>query len=209
MNQYPLWRYLLILFVIGLGAIYALPNIYGNDPAFQVSALRADPVDEALRARISKALAEADVTPKQMELGENRLLIRFDDDASRARARAIVEQAAGDERYVVALNQAPAMPEWLRSIGGKPMYMGLDLRGGVHFLMQVDMDAVRVQTEDRFVSELRTALREEKIRYRSIARDPQGGVLVRFLNPEMKDRAGPILSSDFQDCGPKTSRIRK
>ena len=199
MNQYPLWRYLLIMFVIGLGAIYALPNIYGNDPALQVSALRADPVDEALRARISKALAEADVTPKQMELGENRLLIRFDDDASRARAGAIVEQAAGDDRYVVALNQAPAMPEWLRSIGGKPMYMGLDLRGGVHFLMQVDMDAVRVQTEDRFVSELRTALREEKIRYRSIARDPQGGVLVRFLNPEMKDRAGPILSSDFQD----------
>ncbi|MEE2982204.1 MAG: protein translocase subunit SecD [Pseudomonadota bacterium] len=199
MNQYPLWRYLLIMFVIGTGAIYALPNIYGNDPAFQVSALRADPVDEALRERISKALAEASVTPKRMELGENRLLIRFDDDASRALARTIVEQAAGDERYVIALNQAPATPEWLRSIGGKPMYMGLDLRGGVHFLMQVDMDAVRIQTEDRFVSELRTALREEKIRYRSIARDPQGGVLVRFLNPEMKDRAGPILSSDFQD----------
>lgn len=199
MNQYPLWRYLLIMFVIGTGAIYALPNIYGNDPAFQVSALRADPVDEALRERISKALAEASVTPKRMELSENRLLIRFDDDASRALARTIVEQAAGDERYVIALNQAPATPEWLRSIGGKPMYMGLDLRGGVHFLMQVDMDAVRIQTEDRFVSELRTALREEKIRYRSIARDPQGGVLVRFLNPEMKDRAGPILSSDFQD----------
>lgn len=199
MNQYPLWRYLLIMFVIGTGAIYALPNIYGNDPAFQVSALRADPVDEALRERIRKALAEASVTPKRMELGENRLLIRFDDDASRALARTIVEQAAGDERYVIALNQAPATPEWLRSIGGKPMYMGLDLRGGVHFLMQVDMDAVRVQTEDRFVSELRTALREEKIRYRSIARDPQGGVLVRFLNPEMKDRSGPILSSGFQD----------
>jgi preprotein translocase subunit SecD len=199
MNRYPLWLYLLIVVVMGVGGIYALPNLYGNDPAFQVSALRSDPVDEALRERIGKALAEADIVPKRMELGENRLLIRFNDAAARERARTVVETSAGEERYVVALNQAPAMPEWLRSIGGRPMYMGLDLRGGVHFLMQVDMAAVKVQTEDRFVSELRTALREEKIRYRSIARDPQGGVLVRFLSEEMKDRAAPLLASDFRD----------
>jgi preprotein translocase subunit SecD len=199
MNQYPLWRYLLILLVVSIGAIYALPNIYGNHPAFDVSALRSDPVDEALRERVSKALEEAGITPKGMELGENRLMIRFNDAASRERARSVVEGAAGEARYIVALTQAAATPEWLRSIGGKPMYMGLDLRGGVHFLMQVDMGAVKVQTEDRFVSELRTAFREEKIRYRSIARDPQGGVLVRFLNQQMKDRAAVILRADFQD----------
>ena len=97
----------------------------------------------------------------------------------------MVEKAVG-ERYIVALNMAPATPDWLRKIGAKPMYMGLDLRGGVHFLMQVDRDAVRTQTDERFVSELRTAFRDEKIRYRTIAREAEGGVRVSFQNEEMK-----------------------
>ncbi len=199
MNQYPLWRYLLIVLVIGTGALYALPNLYGTDPALQVSARRAEPVDEALLTKISTALAAADIATKDIKLEENRILVRFDSTQSREQARELVLETAGDERYIVALNLASATPQWLRDLGGKPMYMGLDLRGGVHFLMEVDMDAVHVQTEERFVSELRTAFREAKIRYRSIIRDGTGGVRVSFLNDAMKARGLTLISADYAD----------
>ncbi len=199
MNQYPLWRYILVVYVVVTGVIYALPNVYVADPSLQISARRAEPVDTALRERISVALSDAGFAAKGIELQQNRLLVRFNDRETREAAKTVVEQAADEERYIVALNTAATTPQWLRSIGGRPMYMGLDLRGGVHFLMQVDMDAVRVQIEDRFVSDLRTALREEKARYRSIARDPSGGVRVRFLDEEMKGRGAAVVSADFPD----------
>ena len=203
MNQYPLWRYTLVAAVVAIGLLYSLPNIYGDDPSLQVTARRAEPVDAVLNERVSAALAEAGIASKRIDLEQNRLLIRFNDVETRKVARAVVEQAAGEQRYIVALNLAPATPAWLRSLGGKPMYMGLDLRGGVHFLMQVDMDAVQVQTEERFVSDLRTAFREGKARYRSIARDPQGGIRVRFLDENMKLRGVSILSADFADLQTK------
>ena len=155
MNQYPLWRYTLVAAVVAIGLLYSLPNIYSVDPSLQVTARRAEPVDAALSERVSAALAEAGIASKRIDLEKNRLLIRFKDVETRKAARAVVEQAADEQRYIVALNLAPATPAWLRSLGGKPMYMGLDLRGGVHFLMQVDMDAVQVQTEERFVGPLR------------------------------------------------------
>jgi hypothetical protein len=129
MNQYPLWRYLLLIVVITIGAIYALPNIYGDDPALQVSARRVAPVDQALADRIGAALDSAGVAIKRIDLQENRLLVRFNDLDSRAAARDVVIEAAGDRNYVVALNLASATPAWLKDLGGKPMYMGLDLRG--------------------------------------------------------------------------------
>ena len=203
MNQYPLWRYTLVAAVVAIGLLYSLPNIYSVDPSLQVTARRAEPVDAALSERVSAALAEAGIASKRIDLEKNRLLIRFKDVETRKAARAVVEQAADEQRYIVALNLAPATPAWLRSLGGKPMYMGLDLRGGVHFLMQVDMDAVQVQTEERFVSDLRTAFREGKARYRSIARDPQGGIRVRFPDENMKLRGASILSADFTDLETK------
>jgi preprotein translocase subunit SecD len=199
MNQYPLWRYILIAVVIGSGVLYALPNIYGSDPALQISARRAEPVDQALLERVSAALTSANIAAKRIELEEKRLLLRFETTDIRERARDVVLEAVGDQRYIVALNLASSTPDWLRAIGGKPMYMGLDLRGGVHFLMQVDMDAVLVQTEERFVSELRTAFRTAKIRYRSIARDSEGGLRVSFLNEAMKARGVAVLSADYPD----------
>ena len=201
MNEYPLWRYLLVLAVVTIGVLYALPNIYGDDPSLQVSARRSEVVDEALATRVEEALKAASVPIKRRELTPKRVLFRFNDVEARTKARDIVEQTVG-ERYIVALNMAPATPDWLRKIGAKPMYMGLDLRGGVHFLMQVDMDAVRTQTDERFVSELRSALRDAKIRYRSIAREPDGGVRVTFLNEEMKQKAGPVLAKDFGELQP-------
>ena len=202
MNEYPLWRYLLVLIVVTIGVLYALPNLYGDDPALQVSARRSEVVDDALAARVTDALKAANIAVKRSEMQHKRVLLRFNDVDARAKAREVVEKAVG-ERYIVALNMAPATPDWLRKIGAKPMYMGLDLRGGVHFLMQVDMDAVRTQTDERFVSELRTAFRDEKIRYRSIAREAEGGVRVSFQNEEMKRKAEPLLVRDFRDLEQK------
>ncbi|MGB1882295.1 MAG: protein translocase subunit SecD, partial [Gammaproteobacteria bacterium] len=199
MNQYPLWRYLFVIVVITIGAIYALPNIYGDDPALQVSARRAAPVDQALADRIGAAIESAGVAIKRIDVQENRLLVRFNDLDSRAAARDVVIEAAGDRDYVVALNLASATPAWLKDLGGKPMYMGLDLRGGVHFLMQVDMDAVRVQTEERFVSDLRTALREARIRYRAIGRGADGGIEVTFLNDTMFADGAALIEADYAD----------
>ena len=199
MNRYPLWRYLLVAFVIAAGVLYALPNIYGYDPSLQVSARRSEPVDEALRERVVAALDSAGIATKRIELNESRLLVRFADMPGRNAARAAVEQAVGEQGYIVALNQAPATPPWLVGIGGKQMYMGLDLRGGVHFLMQVDMDAVRTQTDERFVSELRQAFREQKVRYRSIARAAEGGIDLDFLNDEMAERGRRVIDTDFPD----------
>ncbi len=199
MNRYPLWRYLLVALVIAAGVLYALPNIYGSDPALQVSARRGQAVDEALRARVEAALDEAGVTPKRIALEQNRLLVRFDDTEARIAARGVVEQAVGEQDYIVALNLASATPGWLRALGGEQMYMGLDLRGGVHFLMEVDMDAVRVQTDERFISELRTAFREKKVRYRALTRRAEGGIDVEFLNAEMKARGADVVGADFPD----------
>jgi len=199
MNRYPLWRYLLVALVIAAGVLYALPNIYGSDPALQISARRGQAVDEALRARVEAALDDAGVTPKRIALEQNRLLVRFDDTETRIAARAVVEEAVGEQDYVVALNLASATPGWLRALGGEQMYMGLDLRGGVHFLMEVDMDAVRVQTDERFISELRTAFREKKVRYRALTRRAEGGIDVEFLNAEMKARGADVVGADFPD----------
>lgn len=198
MNEYPLWRYILVLVIVTIGVLYALPNLYGDDPALQISARRSEIVDEALATRVVDALKAANIAVKRSEAQHKRVLLRFNDMDARTRAREVVEKTVG-EHYVVALNMAPATPDWLRKIGAKPMYMGLDLRGGVHFLMQVDMDAVRTQTDERFVSELRTAFRDEKIRYRSIAREPTGGVRVSFQSEEMKHKAAPLLTRDYPD----------
>ena len=198
-NQYPLWRYLLVLAISVLGALYALPNLYGFDPAVQVSARRAAPVDAAFERNLADALNKAGISPKSSELSDNRLLIRFKDDAARAAGMTALQAAIDAKQYLVALNLAPATPAWLRAMGGKPMYMGLDLRGGVHFLMQVDVDEVRKQTEERFITELRGAFREKKIRFRAVSHAPSGGVDVTFLNAEAKAAGVDLIGKDFPD----------
>ena len=198
-NQYPLWRYLLVLAISVLGALYALPNLYGFDPAVQVSARRAAPVDAAFEKNLADALNKAGISPKSSELSDNRLLIRFKDDAARAAGMTALQAAIDAKQYLVALNLAPATPTWLRAMGGKPMYMGLDLRGGVHFLMQVDVDEVRKQTEERFITELRGAFREKKIRFRAVSHAPSGGVDVTFLNAEAKAAGVDLIGKDFPD----------
>ncbi|MGR8948139.1 MAG: protein translocase subunit SecD [Gammaproteobacteria bacterium] len=199
MNQYPWWRYVLVVTVLLVGVIYAAPNLFGTDPALQISARRAAPVDASLEVKVTEALKAANVATKKIELAEKRLLVRFESTALREAGKSALRDILDEKQYVMAFNLAPGTPQWLRSLGGKPMYMGLDLRGGVHFLMQVDVDAVKRQTDERFVSELRSAMREESIRYRSVARDPAGGITVRFIDAEVMTRGTDLIASDFPD----------
>jgi preprotein translocase subunit SecD len=212
MNQYPLWRYLLILAVLVVGVIYALPNLFPDEPALQISPRRAEPMDQALQDKVEAALHDAGIAVAGVERSETRLLLRFRDLAARGKAQPLVSATVDDQRYIVALNMAATTPAWLRKLGARSMYLGLDLRGGVHFLMEVDMAAVRVQTDERFVSDLRSAFREGKVRYRSIAREAEGGIKVRFLDEEMKARGAALIASDFADLelteGAEPSEVR-
>jgi len=199
MNQYSIWRYLFVLAICALGFLYALPNYYGHDHALQVSGLRGNSIDKELLTNISSKLDGAGVAYKSLRIEENSLLLRFVDSQNRRIARDIIDAMFEPGDYVVAFSLASAMPDWLKSIGGKPLSMGLDLRGGVHFLMQVDTNTVKTQTEERFISELKTALRKDKVRYRSITRAPTTGLELEFTNAEMKSRAQGVIKDQFPE----------
>ncbi len=194
MNQYPAWKYLLILLILLAGALYALPNLFGEDPALQVTSSRGFAIPLDLDANIEDALVVENLTFKNKERVGNRMLYRFNSAEDQLRASDVIKDALGDQ-YVVALNLAHATPTWLRAVGGKPMTLGLDLQGGVHFLMQVDMDTARSQQLDRYVDDLRSSLRDEGIRYVSVRREGTG--LVALLrSPEDRGEALEILRTD-------------
>ena len=204
MNQYPLWKYLLLVVVIAVGVLYSSPNLYGEDPAVQVSAERGAVFDESLDNRIRSTLSAAGVTPKSLVREQGRVLVRFDsgDDQLKGADALRAELARG---YIVALNLAPTTPDWMTDIGALPMYLGLDLRGGVHFLMEVDMEAAVKNAMERYVGDIRSQLREDKIRYRSVQLRPEGLTVmfrsagdveegrsrIRTENPDLELRDGP------------------
>ena len=163
MNRYPLWKYLLIIFVMVVGAIYALPNLYGEDPALQISGTHKAEVDDAVARTVTDALAKAGIEVKKEELQNDMLLVRFSDTETQLKAVDYVKAAVGND-FVVALNLAPATPAWLEKLNALPMYLGLDLRGGVHFLLEVDMDAAFKQALESYATDFRTLLREAKLR---------------------------------------------
>ena len=190
-NQYPAWKYALIAAVLAAGALFALPNLFGEDPAVQVSAARGAPIDEALRDRLTDRIETSGITAKDAEVTD-RVLIRFGSAEDQLRAREIIEDEL-DRQYVVALNLAPATPGWLAGLGALPMYLGLDLRGGVHFLMEVDLAGAVRQAEQRYAGDLRTLLREEKLRQRAITVRANGGLIVRFNDAEHRDQAYELV----------------
>jgi preprotein translocase subunit SecD len=198
MNRYPLWKNILIIAVMIAGVIYALPNLFGEYPALQITPTRTAQIDQALENRVKTALTEAKLEPLSIERSEQTLLVRFTETETQLKAHDVVGTALGDD-YVVALNLAPATPKWLRAIGAQPMYLGLDLRGGVHFLMEVDMDAVVRQAEERFVSDIRSALRDKKIRYKNISRHPGGGLEVSFREASVRDQGKAIIEHEFRE----------
>lgn len=198
LNRYPLWKYLLLLTVLIGAFFFALPNLYGEDPAIQISATsRGVEVDQALEDRVTGLLQQADIAPKRVERDADRLLVRFADTETQLKARDVVRTGlAGD--YVVALNLAAATPAWLTRLGALPMYLGLDLRGGVHFLMEVDMEAAVRQAAERYVGDIRAFLRGEKIRYRTITRS-RDKVEVTFRDASAREQAAERIAREFPE----------
>ena len=212
LNQYPLWKQLLIGLVVLWGLLFALPNLFGEDPAVQISGARVHIViDAALRDRVAALLDVERLPPKALELEDEQLLIRFTDPEDQLRAADLLRDRLGRD-YVVALNLASAEPALLRALGLSPMYLGLDLRGGVHFLMQVDMEATVRQVEESYVEEVRALLRGARILYASVGRTAVGGVQIEFRDSADRDRAARQLRDDLRNLeqsepGPLTLKL--
>jgi preprotein translocase subunit SecD len=184
-----------------LAVVYALPNIYGEDPSVQVSPLRGAVVNTLLLTDIKETLKNADIPLKASEQSEH-LLLRFNNTEQQLKAADILRDKLA-KNYVVALNLAPATPEWLRAFNASPMYLGLDLRGGVHFLLEVDMQAAEKQAIDRYATDIRQYLREEKLRYLNVAAE-DGKVLIKFRKQAIHDAALEQLSRQFRSWEFKT-----
>jgi preprotein translocase subunit SecD len=195
MNQYPLWKYLLLVFVLLVGVIYALPNVYGEDPALQISGGRSATVDTVAHDKVIAALQTADIPVKATELKPGQLLVRFNDTEAQLKAVDYVKSALGSD-YTIALNLAPATPAWLEKANALPMYLGLDLRGGVHFLMEVDMKAAAEQATERYSNDIRTLLRDARIRYASIRAEEQG-VRVLFRSEADREQSRKLLGKEL------------
>ncbi|MBJ7553244.1 protein translocase subunit SecD [Marinomonas spartinae] len=196
LNKYPLWKYLAILFVLAVGIVYALPNLYPDDPALQISTQKATTVvNEQTLKKVEAALAQAHIKLKKAELESTGATLRFYNGQDQLAAKPVVAETLGDG-YVTALNLVPTTPTWLRDIGAGPAKLGLDLRGGVHFLLQVDMPAALKQKMEVASSEMKTDMRQERIRYRSVSIN-NGVLSIRFLKQEDRTLAESLLKDKF------------
>ena len=198
MNQYPLWKNLLILAALLIGLIYTLPNFYGESPAVQVSPVRSSlKADDALLVRVGNILKTASLEPQVIMLDGNSVKARFADTDSQLKAKDVLAGQLGED-YVVALNLLPRSPSWLTAMNALPMYLGLDLRGGVHFLLQVDMNAALTKALEAATGDIRSALREQNIAYSGVIRD--GKVLtVRFRDTDARSKGEAEIKQRFPD----------
>ncbi|CAM3641168.1 protein translocase subunit SecD [Vibrio aquimaris] len=198
LNRYPLWKYLMVVLTIAIAALYALPNIYGEDPAIQITGARGASVDMSTLDSITQALNEKGLSQKSIALEDGSILVRFNDTDTQLSARDVINESLGKDK-IVALNLAPATPDWLDAIGAAPMKLGLDLRGGVHFLMEVDMDAAMEKLVSQQEEAFRSELREAKIRYRAIRPEEQDSVEVLLRNEEQLADAKRLLTQNHPD----------
>ncbi|TRO42687.1 protein translocase subunit SecD [Pseudomonas sp. ALS1279] len=200
LNKYPLWKYLLILSVLAIGLVYSIPNLYPDDPAIQISgASSALSIEQADVDRASKALQDAGIAVKAASIDERGRggLIRLTKQDDQLPAKDIVRRALGDD-YVVALNLAQTTPDWLRSLGASPMKLGLDLSGGVHFLLEVDMDKALEVRRKVYEGEIKSLLRKERIRYRSMP-ESNGRIQLGFADSDTLDKAQRLIRKDYSD----------
>ena len=198
MNRYPLWKYVLIAFALTIGLFYTLPNFFGEVPAVQVSPAKSTAkVDEKLLSRVDQALTQANIKPDGIFLDPASIKVRLANTDMQLKAKDVLQSALG-ENYVVALNLLSSSPRWLTRINALPMYLGLDLRGGVHFLLQVDMKAALTKAADRYAADIRTTLRGKEIRYTAIARDGQN-VVVKFRDGQTRDQAAAEIAKQNPD----------
>ncbi|MCU7813837.1 MAG: protein translocase subunit SecD [Candidatus Thiodiazotropha sp. (ex Rostrolucina anterorostrata)] len=196
MNQYPLWKNLLVLTLVLLGGLFALPNLFDQDPSMEIAAQRDAVIDQATQSRIEQALQPAGVVAKGMAIKNQKMLVRFKSSEDQLKAMSLIAAELGDS-YTPALTLSPDLPDWLSGLGAEPMYLGLDLRGGIHVLIDVDMESAIEQAAERYSSDIRTLLREKKLRYIRISRE-NDQVLVKFNNAEKRDQAAEAIGNEFR-----------
>ena len=198
MNRYPLWKYMIVLVALVIGVLYSLPNLFGESPAVQVSPSKATAeVNTSLLEQVENALKQGNIRYETVFVDATGVKARFADPETQIRAKDVLQNALGND-YVIALNLLSRSPEWLTSIGALPMYLGLDLRGGVHFLLQVDMKAAMDKAAERYVGDFRTLLRSERINYLGVSLEGQT-VQVRFEDEAERAKAETVLSRDYPD----------
>jgi len=169
LNKFPLWKYLLVLAVVAVGLLYASPNLYGRDPAIQVSGAKGADVDLSVIDKVNATLKKHNVSVKSTKLEDGQILVRFRNVEEQLKAQDLLRNSLSDD-YISAINMAPAQPAWLKAVGGNPMKLGLDLSGGVHFTMEIDMATAVDNQLEQMEEDFRSDLREEKLRYRSVRR---------------------------------------
>ncbi|MBB1305575.1 protein translocase subunit SecD [Pseudoalteromonas sp. SR43-5] len=169
LNKFPVWKYLLVLAVVAIGLLYASPNLYGRDPAIQVSGAKGADVDLSVVDKVNAILEKNNVTAKSTILEDGQILVRFKNVEEQLKAHDLLRDSLSDD-YISAINMAPAQPAWLKAVGGNPMKLGLDLSGGVHFTMEIDMATAVDNQLEQMEQDFRSDLREEKLRYRSVRR---------------------------------------
>ncbi|WP_166261475.1 protein translocase subunit SecD [Marinobacter salicampi] len=197
LNKFPLWKNMIILIAVAIGFIYALPNLYPDDYAVQISGARSSTqVDERTLERAVTALEEAGIEVRSAEVDEPDGLIRLAGGEAQLKARPIVQAALGND-YLVALNMAPSTPDWLRSIGAGPMKLGLDLRGGVHFLLEVDMETALKQRLEALSGQVKQDLRDERIRYRGGEVAGAQNIVLTFRDESERDKAFSLVRDQY------------
>lgn len=205
LNRYPTWKNVLVVLVVLIGLLFALPNVFGDDPAVQISLESTKPLDDSTVTRVEGLLQQAGITHRAAYLEEGRVMVRFPTVEEQLKALDLIREDLGPG-YVAALTLAPRTPAWLRATGLKPMSLGLDLRGGVYFLYEVDMDAAISQALDRYESDFRSMLRDEKIRYVSVSREGRRVVVV-LRSPEDMDAAENLIRDADPDLVVETETV--
>lgn len=188
LNRYPSWKYAVLVLVLVIGLIYSIPNLFGEDPAIQVLPGAGRSFTEALSTQVNQALTTHDIAFKSIKREGNTVLVRFADTSLQIRAKEVIRESLG-ENYIVALNLAPKTPQWLEALGAKPMKLGLDLRGGVHFLMDVDTDSAITRRMEGVMGDLRTDFRQENLRYRGMSRPKEDEILIGFDDESLMHKA--------------------
>ncbi|MGA8033287.1 MAG: protein translocase subunit SecD [Casimicrobiaceae bacterium] len=198
MNRYPLWKYIVIAVALVVGMLYTLPNFFPEVPAVQISSSKsAVKIDNALLGTIEDTLKSANIPYRGTELDSIGIKVRFNDYDTQLRAKDLLQRKLGDN-YIVALNLLSSSPQWLTSIGALPMYLGLDLRGGVHFLLQVDMKAALDKAADRYTTDIRSLMREKKVIYSGVGREGTN-VVLRFKDDAERKKARYEIEKSFPD----------
>ena len=209
-NTYPAWKYVMLAILLALGILYALPNMYGEDFALQISGEKGGAVSSEVYDEIIELLAEKEIPTKKGSHEDGKVMLRFNDNDSESQLKAkdvIAEFLSEKGDYGVALNLAPATPEWLENIGGNPLKLGLDLRGGVHFLMEVDMKSAIGKRETQYIADLKVKFREDKIRYASIVKVRDLGIVGRFRTADVRDQAEVSVRRNFAELAVRSREV--